>query len=84
MQNGITAKAGTGYPHRLEAFAASRDNRPYKKPGGWVFASRRQGGRKPIQGQAIPRKLIRPKARELGIEKRFGWNAFRLTYSSLL
>jgi len=27
-------------------------------------------------GQAILRKYIRPKALELGIEKRFGWHTF--------
>jgi site-specific recombinase XerD len=35
-------------------------------------------------GQAILRKYIRPKAQELGIEKKFGWHTFRHTYSTLL
>ena len=35
-------------------------------------------------GQAILRKYIRPRALELGIEKRFGWHTFRHTYSTLL
>ena len=41
-------------------------------------------GRKPYWGQAILRKYIRPKAQELGIEKKFGWHTFRHTYSTLL
>src|SRR6184192_1937566 len=48
------------------------------------FASRRHRGRKPIWGQAILRKYIRPVAQRLGIEKRFGWHTFRHTYSTLL
>jgi integrase len=68
----------------LEALAAWRQRQPYKRPDDWVFASRRQRGRKPIWGQAILRKFIRPKAQELGIERHFGWHTFRHTYSTLL
>jgi len=41
-------------------------------------------GRKPIWGQAILRKHIRPAAQRVGIEKQFGWHTFRHTYSTLL
>jgi len=41
-------------------------------------------GRKPIWGQAILRKFIRPKPQELGIQKRFGRHTLRHTYSTLL
>jgi site-specific recombinase XerD len=37
----------------------------------------------PYWGQAILQKYLRPAARELGIEKRFGWHTFRHTYSTL-
>jgi site-specific recombinase XerD len=30
------------------------------------------------------RKLIRPAAQKLGIQKRFGWHTFRHTFSTLL
>jgi integrase len=56
----------------------------YTKPNDWVFASRWQRGRKPIQGQAILRKHIRPVSQRLGIQKQFGWHTFRHTYSTLL
>ena len=47
-------------------------------------ASRRHRGRKPIWGQAILRRYIRPVAQRVGIQKRFGWHTFRHTYSTLL
>lgn len=72
------------HPLLLEALAAWRQQQPYKRPDDWVFASRRHRGRKPIWGQAILRKFIRPKAQELGIERHFGWHTFRHTYSTLL
>jgi len=56
----------------------------YNKLGDWVFASKRRHGRKPIWGQAILRKYIRPVAQRVGIQKRFGWHTFRHTYSTLL
>jgi integrase len=49
-----------------------------------VFASRHSDGRLPYWGQAILHKYLRPAARELGIEKQFGWHTFRHTYSTLL
>ena len=41
-------------------------------------------GKQPYWGQAILHKYLRPAARELGIETRFGWHTFRHTYSTLL
>ena len=41
-------------------------------------------GKLPYWGQSILHKYLRPAARELGIEKRFGWHTFRHTYSTLL
>lgn len=68
----------------LEALATWRQQRPYRRPDDWVVGSERHRGRKPVWGQAILRKFIRPKAREIGIDKRFGWHTFRHTYSTLL
>src|SRR5215469_8998579 len=45
---------------------------------------RRHRGRKPIWGQAILRRYIRPVAQRAGIQKQFGWHTFRHTYSTLL
>ena len=56
----------------------------YTNADDWVFASKRYRGRRPIWGQAILRKYIRPVAQRVGIEKRFGWHTFRHTYSTLL
>ena len=56
----------------------------YNKLDDWVFASKRHRGRKPIWGQAILRRYIRPVAQRAGIQKRFGWHTFRHTYSTLL
>ena len=56
----------------------------YTKPDDWVFASKRHRGRKPIWGQVILRKHIRPVAHRLGIQRQFGWHTFRHTYSTLL
>src|SRR3989442_4436143 len=56
----------------------------YPNADDWVFASKRYRGRRPIWGQAILRKYIRPVAQSVGIEKRFGWHTFRHTYSTLL
>jgi integrase len=54
------------------------------KPEDWVFASRRNRGRKPYWGQAILRKHVRPVAERVGIQKSIGWHTFRHTYSTLL
>lgn len=56
----------------------------YTNADDWVFASKRYRGRRPIWGQAILRKYIRPVTQRVGIEKRFGWHTFRHTYSTLL
>ena len=71
-------------PTVLDALAKWREVCRYNKSDDWVFASRRHRGRKPIWGQAILRKYIRPVAQSVGIQKRFGWHTFRHTYSTLL
>jgi integrase len=71
-------------PTVLETLGAWKQIGPYNKPDDWVFASRRHRGRKPIWGQAILRRYIRPVASGAGIRKRFGWHTFRYTYSTLL
>jgi integrase len=72
------------HPTVLEELGKWRELCRYNKSGDWVFASRRHRGRKPIWGQAILRKYIRPAAQMVGIRKRFGWHTFRHTYSTLL
>jgi integrase len=72
------------HPLIVEALLLWREHQSHRKPDDWVFASGRRRGRNPYWGQAILRKYIRPKAQELGIEKRFGWHTFRHTYSTLL
>jgi integrase len=68
----------------LEALGKWRQLCRYNKSDDWVFASRRYRGRKPIWGQAILRKYIRPAAQRVGIQKRLGWHTFRHTYSTFL
>jgi integrase len=65
------------HPTALEALAKWREGSRYTKSDDWVFASRRHRGRKPIWGQAILRKYIRPVAQRVGIQKQFGWHTFR-------
>jgi len=72
------------HPTVLEALATWREHSRYTKCDDWVFASRRHRGRKPIWGQTILRKYIRPVAHSAGIQKPFGWHTFRHTYSTLL
>ena len=72
------------HPLIVEALLRWREHQSHRKSDDWVFASGRRRGRNPYWGQAILRKYIRPKAQELGIEKRFGWHTFRHTYSTLL
>ena len=67
-----------------EALDKWRSQSSYRRPEDWVFASRHCHGEQPYWGQAILHKYLRPAARELGIEKRFGWHTFRHTYSTLL
>jgi integrase len=54
------------------------------KPEDWVFASRRNRGRRPVWGQAILRRYVRRVAERVGIQNRVGWHTFRHTYSTLL
>jgi integrase len=68
----------------LEALSKWREVCRYNKSDDWVFASRRHRGRKPIWGQAILRRYLRPAAQRVGIQKQFGWHTFRHTYSTLL
>jgi integrase len=68
----------------LQALTKWKETSRYVGADDWVFASRRYCGRKPIWGQAILRKYIRPVAQRVGIQKRFGWHTFRHTYSTLL
>lgn len=72
------------HPTVLKTLGEWRAACHYNKSGDWVFASKRHRGRKPIWGQAILRRYIRPAAQRAGIEKRFGWHTFRHTYSTLL
>jgi len=72
------------HPILAEALLHWNRGARYTQPDGWIFASKRYRGRRPIWGQAILRKFIRPVAQRIGIEKRFGWHTFRHTYSTLL
>jgi integrase len=72
------------HPLVCDALVKWRSQSSYRKTGDWVFASRHTHGKLPYWGQAILHKYLRPAARELGIEKRFGWHTFRHTYSTLL
>ena len=72
------------HPVIVEALEKWKEHQRYRKPRDWVFASDCRRGRQPYWGQAILRKYIRPRAQELGIEKKFGWHTFRHTYSTLL
>ncbi len=72
------------HPTVLETLSKWKETCRYHKSDDWVFASRRHRGRKPIWGQAILRRYIRPVAQQVGIQKRFGWHTFRHTYSTLL
>ncbi len=56
----------------------------YAGPGDWVFASARTRGKRPLWGQSLMRKNIRPVAKSLGIDKRIGWHTFRHSYSTIL
>ena len=72
------------HPTLAEALLHWKSVARYTQPNDWIFASKRYRGRRPIWGQAILRKFIRPVAQRIGIEKRFGWHTFRHTYSTLL
>jgi integrase len=72
------------HPRVCEALAKWKEQSSYQLPEDWVFASRHSHGEQPYCEQAILHKYLRPAARELGIETRFGWHTFRDTYSTLL
>lgn len=72
------------HPLVCEALVTWKEQSAYRQPDDWVFASRHTDGKLPYWGQAILHRHLRPAARELGIEKRFGWHTFRHTYSTLL
>lgn len=72
------------HPMLTEALLQWKGGARYTQPNDWVFASKRYRGRRPIWGQAILRKFIRPVAQRIGIEKPFGWHTFRHSYSTLL
>src|SRR5262249_40005720 len=72
------------HPTVLETLGKWKEASRYVRADDWVFASRRYRGRKPIWGQAILRKYIRPVAKRIGIQKPFGWHTFRHSYSTLL
>jgi integrase len=66
------------HPILVEALLQWRKAVRYASADDWVFASKRYRGRRPIWGQAILRKFIRPVAGRIGIEKHFGWHTFRI------
>jgi integrase len=72
------------HPILAEALTLWRVTCFYGKPEDWVFASRQHRGRRPLWGQAILRKYVRPAAERIGIEKRIGWHTFRHIFSTLL
>lgn len=72
------------HPILAAALIDWRDRSKYRGPDDWVFANEYHRGRHPYWGQAILRRIIRPVAERLGIEKRIGWHTFRHTYSTLL
>jgi hypothetical protein len=65
------------HPRVCEALVKRREQSSYQEREDWVFASRHSHGEQPYWGQAILRKYLRPAARKLGIETRFGWHTFR-------
>jgi len=56
----------------------------YPKPGGWVFASARRGGRNPYWPDSVLSDVIRPAAARAGIRKHIGWHTFRHSFCTLL
>jgi len=71
-------------PHLAEMLKEWRKVTRYRSDNDWVFASKRAKGKRPIWGQSIMRKQIRPVIEKLGIAKRIGWHSFRHSYSTLL
>ena len=56
----------------------------YPKPGDWVFASSRRGGRNPYWPDSVLSEVIRPAAARAGIRKHIGWHTFRHSFCTLL
>jgi len=71
------------HPIQADALTLWRETCSYGKLEDWVFASRQHRGRKPLWGQAILRKYVRPAAERIGIQKRIGWHTFRHILHSL-
>jgi integrase len=71
-------------PSLAEILKKWKNETRYAGPDDWVFASTRTKGKRPLWGQSIMCKRIRPAAKKLGIEKRIGWHTFRHSYSTLL
>jgi integrase len=72
------------HPTVLQTLSEWKQVCRYNKPDDWIFASRRQRGRKPIWGQAILRRYVRPVALRAGIQKQFGWHTFRRVRTRLI
>ncbi len=56
------------HPTVLESLAKWKDASRYIGADDWIFASNRHRGRRPIWGQAILRKYIRPVAHQVGTD----------------
>jgi integrase len=84
MQTEASQKPVPVHPILADALTLWRQTCSYGKPEDWVFASCQYCGRKPLWGQAILRKRVRPVAEKIGIQKRIGWHTFCHTYSTLL
>ena len=84
VQDRVFAAARTDSSDARGSPATLEERCPLHSANDWVFASKRYRGRRPIWGQAILRKSIRPVAQRTGIERQFGWHTFRHTYSTLL
>ena len=67
-------------PSLAEILRKWKNEARYAGPDDWVFASLRTKGKRPLWGQSIMCKSIRPVAKKLGIEKRIGWHTFRHSY----
>jgi integrase len=71
-------------PSLAEILKKWKNEARYASPDDWVFASTRTKGKRPLWGQSIMCKSIRPVAKKLGIDKRIGWHTFRHSYSTIL
>jgi integrase len=71
-------------PHLAEMLKKWKTETRYAGPNDWVFASVRTQGKRPLWGQSLMLKNIRPVAKKLGIDKQIGWHTFRHSHSTLL